>query len=163
LSGGVLESGDEAEERALLARGEGGGHHVTFAGVHRGEELVDDGLGGRGDVDEELAAILGVWLAAYQAALLEGVEQRGHRPGSDEESFGDHAGLEWLAGALDDGEDLTGAGGELVLLERLAVVQVHEQIGRAPEVGVTLGGERAGPGILILEVSTNADERFGGG
>ena len=50
-------------------------------GVQRWEQLVDDGSGGRGDVDEELATILRVWLAAHQVSLFEVVEQRGHRPG----------------------------------------------------------------------------------
>jgi len=73
--GGLLKFGDGAEERALLVRGEGGGHHVAFAGVQGWEQVVDDGLGGGGDVDEELAAIVGVGLSADEASFLEVVEQ----------------------------------------------------------------------------------------
>ncbi len=40
------------------------------------------------------------------------------------------------------------------------VVQVHQQVGGPPEVGVTLGRQRAGPGILDLEVGTDADQRL---
>lgn len=71
----MLDFGDESEKFALLFGGERGGDDLVFAGVERGEKLVEDCLGGGGDVDEELAAILRVWLAAYEASLLEVVEQ----------------------------------------------------------------------------------------
>ena len=73
--GGVLNLGDGSEQSALLGLGEGGCHHVTFAGVQRWEQILDDGPGGGGDVDEELAAILRVGLSPDEATPLEVVEQ----------------------------------------------------------------------------------------
>ena len=102
----MLDFGDEVEELALFAGGERVGDHFAFAGVERGEELVEDCLGGWGDVHEEFAAVVGVGHALYEPTFFEGVENRGHGAGRDEETLGDHRRFQWLAGALDDGEDL---------------------------------------------------------
>jgi len=58
--GSLLELGDATEEMALLAGGERIGHHGAFAGVQGGQQLVEDLLGLRGDLDEKFAAVLGV-------------------------------------------------------------------------------------------------------
>lgn len=157
----VLELRDESEELTLLVRGEGGGDHVAFARVERWEQLVDDRLGGGGDVDEQLATVSGMGEASDQASLLEVVEQRRHRARGDEEPLGDHGRLERFAGALDDREDLTSAWRELVLVECLAVVQRHEQVGRAVDIGEALGGEGARARILVLEVVAYPNQGFG--
>ena len=152
LEGGVLDFGDELEKFALFFGGERVRDDLVFAGVERWEKFVEDCLGGGGDVDEEFAAVVGVGHALDEPAFFEGVEQRGHGPGRDEESFGDDRWFEWLACAFDDSEDLAGAGRELVLLAGVTVVQVHEEVPGLEEVGEALGGERAGAGVFVFEV-----------
>jgi hypothetical protein len=66
-------------------------------------------LGGGGDVDEKLAAVVRVTLASNQGPLLEVVEQRRDRARGTDESLSYYRGLEWLASALDDREDLARA------------------------------------------------------
>ena len=80
-----------------------------------------------------------------------------------EDPFRDHRRFEWLAGALDDGEDLAGAGRKLVLLAGVAVVQVHEQVPGLEQVGEALGGERAGAGVFVFEVVADSSQGFGDG
>ena len=75
LEGRLLKLGERPEERTLLVGREGGAHDVTFPGVQGWEQLIDDGLGIGRDVDEELASVVGVWLAADEIPLLEVVEQ----------------------------------------------------------------------------------------
>ena len=58
--GGLLDLGDEPEEVALFAGSERIGHHAAFAGVQGRQELVDDLLGLRGDLDEKFAAVIGM-------------------------------------------------------------------------------------------------------
>ena len=41
--------------------------------------------------------------------------------------------------------------------QRVAVVQLHEQLRGPPEVGEALGGERAGAGVLVFEVVADPD------
>jgi hypothetical protein len=41
-------------------------------------------------------------------------------------------------------------------------VELHEEIRGVEEVGEALGGERAGAGVLVLEVVVDPPERFGG-
>lgn len=108
--GGLLDLGEEAEQLALLAGGERCEDQLVFACVQRWQELVDDLLGVWGDVDEELAPVAGVRQAPDEAAPLEGVEQGRHAACGDEQAFGDHRRLQRLAGPLDDGQDLPGAG-----------------------------------------------------
>jgi len=66
-------------------------------------------LGGGGDVDEKLAAVVRVILASNQGSFLEVVEQRRDRARGADESLSDYRRLEWLASALDDREDLARA------------------------------------------------------
>jgi len=160
VDGGVLDLGDEAKKVVLLAGGEGGGDHVAFACVEGREKLVEDGLCIRSDVDEELAAIAGMGHASDESASFERVEEGGHRARRDEHSFGDDRRFERFTGALDDGEDLAGAGRELVLLARLAVVELHEEIGGVKEVGEALGGERACSRVLVFKVAIDSAQRF---
>ena len=75
VSGSLLDLGEKAEKAALLAVGEGGADHETFPGMHRREQLVDDGSSVAGDVNEELAAIRRVRQPLDQPALLEVVQQ----------------------------------------------------------------------------------------
>ena len=158
--GGLLDLGEEAEQLALLAGGERCGDQLAFACVQRWQELVDDQLGVRGDVDEELAPVAGVRQAPDEAALLEGVEQGGHAARRDEQALGNYRRLQRLADTVDDGKDLPGAGGELVLLAGLPVVQFHRHGGGPVKVRVALGGERAGAGVLVLEVVADPDQRL---
>src|SRR5258707_1107042 len=71
----LLEFGEGAEQGALLADGQGGADDLTFSRVECREQLVDDGPGVGGDVDEELAAIFWVRQPSDQASFLEVVEQ----------------------------------------------------------------------------------------
>src|SRR3954452_14957835 len=71
FDGGALDLRDEPQEFLLFFGGERGGHHVAFTCMERWEQFADDRSGGGGDVDEELAAVLGVRQAAYQASLFE--------------------------------------------------------------------------------------------
>jgi hypothetical protein len=157
----VLDLGDEAKQFVLLAGGERGGDHVAFACMQGRDQLVEDGLCVRSDVDEELAAVGGVRHALYESSSFEGVEDRGHGARRDEHSFGDHRRFERLTGALDDRKDLSGAGRELVLLARLTVVELHEEIRGVEEVGEAFRGERAGSGILVFEVVIDSPQGFG--
>ena len=106
----------------------------------------------------ELAPVDGVRQAPDEAALWEGVEQGRHAAGGDEQAFGDHRRLRRLGRPLDDGQDLPGAGGELVVLAGLPVVQVHHHGAGPVQVRVALGGQRAGAGVLVLEVIPDPDQ-----
>ena len=75
LHGSVLKLGDDSEELALLSRGKGTIHNVSLSRMHRWEQLVDDALGRRCDVDEELATVVGVGQTPDELSLLEVVEQ----------------------------------------------------------------------------------------
>ena len=99
--------------------------------------------------------------ALYEAALFEGVENRGHRARRDEDTLRDHRRLQRLAGALDDGKDLTRARSKLIVLTRLTVVQLDEQVPRMEQVGEALRRERAGAGIFVFEVVADPSQGFG--
>jgi hypothetical protein len=49
-----------------------------------------------------------------------------------------------------------------VVVEHLSAVQPDEQIAGADDVGVTLGGQRSGTRVLVLEVIVDTDQRFDG-
>ena len=86
----MLDLGDEAKEFALLRGGERTADHVTFAGVQRWKELVEDRLRAVGDVHEDLATVVGVPHPSDETPLLEGVEHRGHRARRDQDTVRDH-------------------------------------------------------------------------
>jgi hypothetical protein len=159
----MLDLGDEEEELALFADGERVGDHVTFAGVERGQELVEDRLGSWGDVHEEFAPVVGVGHALYEPAPFEGVEDRCRGAGGDEDALRDHRWLQRMTGAFDDGEDLARARRELVLLTRLPVVQIDEQIGGVVHVDEAFGGERVRAGVFVFEVVPDPSLGFGNG
>jgi hypothetical protein len=152
FDGGVLNLGDEAKKFVLLAGGERRRDHIAFACVQGREQLVEDGLCARSDVDQELSAIYRMRHALNESAPFERVEKRGHRARRDENSFGDHRRFQRLTRALDDREDLSGAGRELVLVARLTVVELHQEVRGVEEVGEALGGQGAGFGVLLFEI-----------
>jgi hypothetical protein len=49
-----------------------------------------------------------------------------------------------------------------VVVEHLPAVQPDEQIAGTDDVGVTLGGQRGGTRVLVLEVIIDTDQRFDG-
>jgi hypothetical protein len=161
LDCGALNLGDEAKKFVLLAGGERRRDHIALACVQGRKQLVEDGLCLRSDVDEELSAIYGMRHALHESAPFERVEKRGHRARRDEHSFGDHRRFQRLTRALDDREDLSGTGRELVLLARLTVVELHQEVRGVEEVGEALGGQRAGFGVLLFEIVIDSPERFG--
>lgn len=95
------------------------GEERSFVGEVLGRYLVDQLDAFRGELDEQPAAVLGVWDAPDQAVAFEPVEAVGHRSGGAHQREVELGGREAMrrSTALEAGQHIPGAAAESELAE----------------------------------------------
>ena len=142
----------QPEERTLFGRIESACDNHPLARMERRQKLIDDLSRCRGHLDETLAAIVGMVEPPNEPAFLERVEQRRHARRGDQQALRDNRRLERLSRSFHDGEDLTRASRELVIVSGLTVVQLDQKIPGSTDIGIALSRERAGVRKFHLKV-----------
>ena len=159
--GGALHLGQQVQQRTLFGNRKSLPDDGAFARVKRGEKLVDDLPRRWSDVDESLAAVVGMRKTLDESALLERVEQRRHARRGDQKPLCDDCWLEWLPRALHDRENFSRTLRKLVLVPGLTIVQFDEEISGTAQIGEAFSRQRAGVGKLRLEIRSNSHQRVG--
>jgi hypothetical protein len=130
---------------------------VRGSAVHDRQRRVDDGRAFRREAHEDLAAIRGVRLTGDQAALGEGVQQRGDARRRDQQPLGDHVGRQRLTGSFQDGQGLVAAVRQSCHWASAALDLVEKRGRRTDEVGGRLDRGRLRARELAAEAAGDAD------
>ena len=133
---------------------------VAIAGVHAWQQRVHNGPTSVSEIDQQLAAISRVRDATDQAAPLERVQERGHRPCGNQQPVRDNVRGERLACAFNRGENLRSRGRQVHNSVPATVHLSQEQARRPREIHAGLRRGPAGMGELRLEVGRRT-ERIG--
>ena len=150
----------QPEERTLFGRIESACDNKPLARMERRQKLIDDLSRFRCDLDETLAAIVGMVEPPNETALLKRVEQRRHARRGDQQALRDNRRLERLSRSFHDGEDLTRASRELVIVSGLTVVQLDQKIPGSTDIGIALSSECAGVRKFRLKVGPDSHKRL---
>ena len=103
-----------------------------------------------------------MWVPLHQAASFEGVEQRGHAGTPHNQPFGDDVSRQRLVCALEDGQRLERACGQVCGFAGQRSIADTNTVAVRDKLAANSLAERLAPGNSALEVGRDTDRGLGG-